>query len=156
MWLLSSVQQAFDCEYLDLESIIRADGALVISRLDCLYSHRRSRLGERYKESERCLFTIDHVAQVSDHRNGYVFASFHGYNDLLNALVILKVDHAINAAIRAFLLSLIRLRVYKRASPPLELILIAVRKIAGRFQVFWRAIYFKINAGESVAQSLLN
>jgi len=63
----------------------------------------------------------------------------------------LEEEQPINAAVGPFLLPAIGLRIDERTSPPLELVLVPLGKVARAFVILGGAMYLKRDCRESIA-----
>ena len=97
------------------------------------------------------------VAEVADHRDVDVLAALDRDDGLLRRLAVrLEIDMAVDAAIRAALLAAEGNRVDQRHSPPLELVVVLIGQRLRPADVLRRAVDFELDAGEGVAEALLD
>jgi len=97
----------------------------------CFRSHGFSGRRQRHQQSDSGFFTINNRIQFPNHADAYMVATFNRYDNFLDGIrFILKKNQSINATVRTFLFTLIRLRVDQGASPPLELVFTSVGQVA--------------------------
>src|SRR6185312_10291887 len=119
----AAVQQTFDGEDLDAWEIRADRGRGVEALLHRFHFHRLAGFGQRDEQADLRLLARHYVREVAYHRDVDVFTALHRHHDLLGrTLVVLEKDQSVDAAVRAFLLALKRLRVHQRTRPPLELV----------------------------------
>ena len=108
------------------------------------------------EDPDGSLLALQYTFEVADHRDANTAALHTDNRPLRGPGVGLEINEAIDPAIRALFLTAEGLGVDQRYRPPLELILVALGKIAGAVDVLRRAVDGEGYAGEGVFQAALD